>query len=801
NGTGGGDNGTIAIALTPTSATIQQGGTADVAATLTRGGGFGGVVNVTVEGVPAGVTGTVGNATAASATITINVAATTVPGVYNLTVRGTGTGVTDATAAFTLTVTATPAFALTLTPAALSIVQGGNAPTTVNLARTNFTAGVALTVEGAPAGVTSAFNPTPATAATSILTVTVAATVAPGVYNLTVRGTSAGMTDQTAALALTVTAPTPTYALSLDQIALSIVQGANAPVAVTITRTNFDGAVTLSLGNAPAGVTGAFNPAAPTGTASTLTVTVGAAVAPGVYNLTVDGTGTAGNKSTPLTLTVTTAAPVGNFSLTTTPATNVALTQGTNTPVNVNVVRTGGFVGSVALTVSGLVTGLTAAFNPASVTTNSSILTLTATGALPVGIYAIVIHGNSTGLTEQLVNLNVNVNAPSGSGNVTVNFTGCSAVEKPVWAAYQDGSGPWVRVTGTNDVYQFNIAQSKGGVAYVLLDGGEATLSVLYFSQAELTAGNYNYCGSTNPTGKTINGTVTNLAAGSSSINSFGGRSAVRTLPGAFQILLAKDGPNDLVGWMHSVVSPSTDRGFFDRGLNPADGGSFPNPVDYTGANSFAAAAASVTVTGTVGGETLIQGMSYYTGTGSNACTPSSLYAGALPAGSTFIAYGVPAANQVGTDYHSLSLISIVTGSGTSRTLQEDFQNLTTRAGSPFALPAALAPTVTVAGGPYKRLSVNINRPAEYNNIAIFSYADNVTTNETVSMTATAAYLGGSTVTLTVPDFSALAGWSNAWAPSSSDGVDWTFFTFGQTGTACQNGHRVVSGSQTGTTP
>src|SRR6266850_2507750 len=98
---------------------------------------------------------------------------------------------------------------------------------------------------------------------------------------------------------------TPNYTLSLSQAALTIIQGANAPTAVTITRTNFTGAVTLSLGNAPAGVTGAFVPAAPTGTTSTLTVTVGASVTPGTYNLTVDGTGTPGSRSTPLTLTVT----------------------------------------------------------------------------------------------------------------------------------------------------------------------------------------------------------------------------------------------------------------------------------------------------------------------------------------------------------------------------------------------------------------------------------------------------------------------------------------------------------------
>src|SRR5881392_1482508 len=64
----------------------------------------------------------------------------------------------------------------------------------------------------------------------------------------------------------------------------SIVQGATGTTTVTIARTNFTGAVTLSLGSAPTGVTGAFDPAAPTGTNSALTVSVGAAVAPGVYN-------------------------------------------------------------------------------------------------------------------------------------------------------------------------------------------------------------------------------------------------------------------------------------------------------------------------------------------------------------------------------------------------------------------------------------------------------------------------------------------------------------------------------------
>jgi hypothetical protein len=92
--------------------------------------------------------------------------------------------------------------------------------------------------------------------------------------------------------------------LSRSPSALTILPGATGTTTVDLTRTNFTGAVTLSLSDAPTGVTGAFNPAAPTGNSSTLTVSVGAAVALGTYFLTVDGTGGAGHRSTPLTLTV-----------------------------------------------------------------------------------------------------------------------------------------------------------------------------------------------------------------------------------------------------------------------------------------------------------------------------------------------------------------------------------------------------------------------------------------------------------------------------------------------------------------
>src|SRR5207249_3099083 len=171
------------------------------------------------------------------------------------------------------------------------------------ITRTNFTGAATLSLGNAPAGVTGAFNPAAPTGTSSTLTVSVGAAVAPGVYNLTVDGTGAPG-NRSAPLTLTVTAA-PDYTLSLSPTALTIGQGATGNTTVTITRTNFTGAVTLSLGSAPAGVTGSFDPGTPTGTSSTLTVSVGPAVATGVYNLTGDGDGRPGNRSTAPTPTET----------------------------------------------------------------------------------------------------------------------------------------------------------------------------------------------------------------------------------------------------------------------------------------------------------------------------------------------------------------------------------------------------------------------------------------------------------------------------------------------------------------
>ena len=823
SGTDNNNTGAISLALTPTSASVQQGAQATTTGTLTRSGGFTGTVNLTVTGAPTGVTAAVSNVVTTglvtTATITVTVGATTTPGTYPIVVHGNGTGVTEATATYTLTVTALPAaYTLTLSASTLSIVQGGATPTTtVTLGRTNFPGNVTLSVDNLPTGVTAAFNPAnPISGDNSVLTLTVSPTAPTGTFNnLAVRGVATGLTDRTAPLTLTITAA-GSFTLSVSPAGgVSLVQGtSDNSKTINISRNNYGAAITLTAEGLPAGVTAAFagSPTLLNSSVLTLTATAGATVG-GPVTVTIRGTGPAALRApggaadveatTTLSLTVT-AAVAGNFSLTTTPATSVSITQGASTPtVTVNINRTGGNTSNVTLTTTGtLGTGMTAVFVPNPTNANSSVLTITTTGATPTGSYPIVIHGNATGLAEQTVNLTINVTAPSGGGNASVSFAGCTTDNKAVWFAFQDGTaGTWTAVTGVADVYQFNITQSKGGIAYVVLGTGSSTINVQYFTQAELTAGVLNFCTAALPAGKTVNGTVSNLPGGLIGRVSFARSGASVFANGAFQILNAQDGNFDLIGYASSVSIGSTDRVFVKRGENPAAGGSFSVPVNFTdGTLSSSPAAASVALNGLVGGETLSHGMTFYTqGT---ACVPATLYS-ASPAGSSFIMYGVPPSLRVGTDMHSIN-ITALNGTTSFRSLIENFLDIATRAATPFVLPAQLpVPVATDAGGPYKRPSIAVTGvPAELNLSHTMTYTDNTVTGKAGVVSATQGWVGaaGSNVTLVLPNFAGVGTFNNAWAAASGDALNWTMSSSGGTFTgACAAGQRFVSSTRTGT--
>ena len=202
-------SGSIILSLSPTSATIHVGGSTTVSGTIVRSF-FTGDVAIAVQGAPIGVTGAVTSAPTGgsdAAVVTISATSAATPGTHTLTVVASGSGISNATATFSLTIAAeTSSYTESLSSSAQSIAQGTGGTTTVTYGRSNFAGNIAPSVDNLPTGVTASFSANPVTGTSSLLTLTVGATVAAGVYNLDVRGSATGLTDVTTPLTLTVTA-------------------------------------------------------------------------------------------------------------------------------------------------------------------------------------------------------------------------------------------------------------------------------------------------------------------------------------------------------------------------------------------------------------------------------------------------------------------------------------------------------------------------------------------------------------------------------------------------------------------
>lgn len=305
-------------------------------------------------------------------------------------------------------------FTLALSQNTLSVTQGGTATVTANITRTGSFAGtVELSTENLPAGVTASFTPAAITSGTNstTLTITAAAGVAAGSYNFTIRGKATGLADQTANVAMTVTAA-PKIALALAPAAGSVVQGNSTAIATTVTRTNFTGAVTLAVTGQPTGVT---TTVATNGDAGTITVNAAANAAVGTSTLTVTASGTGvANATATYALTIT-AAPTGSFTVAVAPAA-LTVQAGANGQATVTVTRTD-FTGAVALAVTGAPNGVTTALGQSTLNNpdTATPLTIGVGGAVAAGNYPLTITATSGGAT-QTATLTLTVTAaPAGS--------------------------------------------------------------------------------------------------------------------------------------------------------------------------------------------------------------------------------------------------------------------------------------------------------------------------------------------------------------------------------------------------
>ena len=164
----------------------------------------------------------------------------------------------------------------------------------------------------------------------------------------------------------------------------------------------FTGSVHFAVTGLPSGVTASFSPN-PTTNSTTLTLTASSTATLGEYNATI--TGTSGSQTASTTFQAAVYSPT--FTLY---SPGISIGQGSSITSYVSVSSQYGFTGNVNFAVTGLPSGVTAAFssNPSTGTT----LTLTASSTAALGQYNAMITGTSGKITATTP-LNISIYAPT----------------------------------------------------------------------------------------------------------------------------------------------------------------------------------------------------------------------------------------------------------------------------------------------------------------------------------------------------------------------------------------------------
>ncbi|MEN9509484.1 MAG: hypothetical protein RLZZ621_2047 [Gemmatimonadota bacterium] len=688
-------------------------------------------------------------------------------------------------------VTPTPGtLAVSATPSAVSIAQGQSSTVALSITRGgSFSGAVDLVVDGAPTGVTTTLSTASIAAGSTSanLAVQVAATRAVGAVTLTVRARGTGVTEATATVTVTVTeAPVtpPTGGITLTRSGgMSITQGQSGTATVTLARSGgFTGAVDLSVEGIPNGVTATVSPTSLTGSTVTATVTVTASSSAGVGTdgVTIRARGTGVADATVLVPVTITAAPAGSFSLAVSAATTT-IAPGQSGSVTITVNRLNGFTGTVALTTAAP-SGVTATFQPSSVTGTSSVLTLAVASTVAPGNYTIGIGGTATGAPSASAQLTLTVSTPPSGGNIAWTYCG---TERPTFFAIQDGTGAWSRVSaGTDGVFRFDITQTRGAVATVQSNGTANTLNVYHLTRDEIVTYGQQFCD--DPGARTLSGTIAGAASTDLVFVGFGNRSAsvVPSQSTAWTLSNVQGGTRDLLGSRSAFslsglsVTYTLSQMILRRGISVTGTASQP-VLDFAGSEAFTPASANLTLTN--GGGEFISLITQFT---TRAGTTASLAIDASPTSSTARTWrGVPSTRVQSGDFHTLiasatpSLQSSLTGrqvtlyaaAATDRTMT-------------FGPALGAVSTASVSGGGMIRLRSQYTIQSQYDRFYTVQYQQ--TANGRINqLHVSRGYLqNASAYDVSIPDLSGVSGWQSTFGLASGVGVTWTFSAQGWTG-------------------
>jgi len=205
--------------------------------------------------------------------------------------------------------------------------------------------------------------------------------------------------------ALAPQATSPTFSIVASPGSVSVVQRNSGGSTITTTAIDgFDAAVALTASGQPTGVTVGFSStsiAAPGTGASNVTLTVASNTTTGTYPITITGKGGGITQTATITLTVTTPA-AATFTISVSPSSGY-LDQGTSGYAVITTTVSGGFSSAIALSATGLPSGVTGSFSPSSIAapgSGTSDYTLTVSRSARTGTHPITITGKGGGITK-----------------------------------------------------------------------------------------------------------------------------------------------------------------------------------------------------------------------------------------------------------------------------------------------------------------------------------------------------------------------------------------------------------------
>jgi sugar lactone lactonase YvrE len=194
------------LSASPVSGFVQEGSNIGTTISTSVANGFNSAIAFSASGQPAGAivnfsASSIAAPGAGSTSMTVSVPLSVAPGNYPMTVIGTGGGINQGTSFLMIVTAAPPDFTVTASPTSVAAQQGGSSVSTINtVALDSLSSGIILSATGQPAGVTVGFSPgsiAPPGNGASTMTLTAASSVTPGVYPITVTGTSGGVGEST----------------------------------------------------------------------------------------------------------------------------------------------------------------------------------------------------------------------------------------------------------------------------------------------------------------------------------------------------------------------------------------------------------------------------------------------------------------------------------------------------------------------------------------------------------------------------------------------------------------------------